>query len=117
PSAPYSPLALGPGESGTIAVTILPTGRAGTSVQGFIGSVAGAGEGLAPNDAAITSTWSTITARSIACRKYDVSGCVVCPKTLSATRLAPGATPRTRTLHPGGSGCAGLTICERSRVG
>ena len=36
PSAPYSPLVLGPGESGTIAVTILPTGRPGTSVKGFL---------------------------------------------------------------------------------
>ena len=33
---PFSPLVLGPGDSGTIAVTITPTGPAGTSVKGFL---------------------------------------------------------------------------------
>ncbi len=37
------------------------------------------------------------------------------PKT-SPTRLAPGATPTTRMLQPGGSGCAWLTNCDRSWV-
>jgi hypothetical protein len=36
PSAPFSPLILDPGQSGTIAVTITPAGPAGTSVKGFL---------------------------------------------------------------------------------
>src|SRR5262249_55499751 len=35
-SEPFTPLTLSPGESGTIAVTITPTGAAGTSVKGFL---------------------------------------------------------------------------------
>jgi hypothetical protein len=33
---PFSPLVLGAGDSGTIAVTITPAGPAGTSVKGFL---------------------------------------------------------------------------------
>jgi hypothetical protein len=35
-SAPFSPLVLSPGQSGTIAVTITPAGPSGTSVKGFL---------------------------------------------------------------------------------
>jgi subtilisin family serine protease len=35
-TAPYSPLTLAPGQTGTIAVTITPTARKGTVVRGFI---------------------------------------------------------------------------------
>jgi hypothetical protein len=37
PNAPYSPLTLGPGQSGTITLTITPNARKGTVVTGFIG--------------------------------------------------------------------------------
>jgi hypothetical protein len=36
PTAPYSPLTLGPGETGTITVTITPNAPRGTIVRGFI---------------------------------------------------------------------------------
>jgi subtilisin family serine protease len=36
-SAPYTPLSLGPGESGTITLTITPSAPKGTVVRGFIG--------------------------------------------------------------------------------
>jgi hypothetical protein len=36
-SAPYSPLTLGPGQSGTITLTITPNAAKGTVVHGFIG--------------------------------------------------------------------------------
>jgi hypothetical protein len=36
-SAPYTPLSLGPGESGTITLTITPSSKKGTVVHGFIG--------------------------------------------------------------------------------
>src|SRR5215471_9418558 len=35
--APYTPLSLGPGQTGTITLTFNPTGPKGTVVQGFIG--------------------------------------------------------------------------------
>ena len=37
PTAPYTPLSLGPGQSGTITLTFTPTGPTGTVVRGFIG--------------------------------------------------------------------------------
>jgi Subtilase family/Peptidase inhibitor I9 len=37
PSAPYTPLSLGPGQTGTIKLTITPTAPKGTVVRGFIG--------------------------------------------------------------------------------
>jgi subtilisin family serine protease len=37
PNAPYTPLSLGPGESGTITLTITPNAPKGTVVRGFIG--------------------------------------------------------------------------------
>ena len=36
-SAPYSPLTLGPGQTGTITLTITPNAPKGTVVHGFIG--------------------------------------------------------------------------------
>jgi hypothetical protein len=36
PNATYTPLSLGPGQSGTIALTITPTGRRGKRVRGFV---------------------------------------------------------------------------------
>jgi len=36
-SAPYTPLSLGPGQSGTITLTFTPSGPTGTVVRGFIG--------------------------------------------------------------------------------
>ena len=36
------------------------------------------------------------------------------PKTLMPTSEAPGATPRTVMLQPGGSGCAEFTNCDTS---
>ena len=36
PTAPYSPLTLGPGETGTITLTFTPNARKGTVVRGFI---------------------------------------------------------------------------------
>ena len=36
-SAPYSPLTLAPGQSGTITLTITPSARRGTVVHGFVG--------------------------------------------------------------------------------
>src|SRR5205085_4410895 len=35
-TAPYSPLTLGPGDTGTITVTITPNARKGTVVRGFV---------------------------------------------------------------------------------
>jgi hypothetical protein len=37
PNAPYSPLTLGPGQTGTITLTITPNAAKGTVVHGFIG--------------------------------------------------------------------------------
>jgi len=37
PTAPYTPLSLGPGESGTITLTFTPNAPKGTVVSGFIG--------------------------------------------------------------------------------
>jgi hypothetical protein len=37
PKATYTPLSLGPGESGTITLTITPSAPKGTVVRGFIG--------------------------------------------------------------------------------
>jgi hypothetical protein len=37
PKAPYTPLSLGPGETGTITVTFPPSGRRGKVVRGFLG--------------------------------------------------------------------------------
>jgi hypothetical protein len=37
PNAPYTPLTLDPGQSGTITVTFTPSGRRGHTVDGFIG--------------------------------------------------------------------------------
>jgi len=67
-----------------------------------------------PNDSLITSTWSTVTAQSIAWMKWDANVEVALPKTLRPTRLAPGATPSMRMLQPGGSGWAALTNRLRS---
>jgi hypothetical protein len=36
-TAPYTPLSLGPGQSGTITLTFTPNAPKGTVVQGFIG--------------------------------------------------------------------------------
>ena len=36
------------------------------------------------------------------------------PSTFNATSDAPGATPRIRMVHPGGSGEAGFTKSARS---
>jgi hypothetical protein len=36
PNAPYSPLTLGPGATGTITLTIKPDARKGTIVRGFV---------------------------------------------------------------------------------
>jgi hypothetical protein len=36
PAAPFSPLALGPGQTGTIHVTITPSAPSGTHVNGFV---------------------------------------------------------------------------------
>ena len=35
--APYTPLSLGPGQTGTITLTFTPTGPKGTVVHGFLG--------------------------------------------------------------------------------
>ena len=37
PKAPYTPLSLGPGETGTITVTFPPSGHRGKVVRGFLG--------------------------------------------------------------------------------
>jgi subtilisin family serine protease len=37
PNAPYSPITLAPGQSGTITLTITPNARRGTVVRGFVG--------------------------------------------------------------------------------
>jgi hypothetical protein len=37
PAAPYSPLTLGPGQTGTITLTFAPNAASGTVVHGFIG--------------------------------------------------------------------------------
>ncbi len=37
PTASYTPLSLGPGQTGTITVTFTPNARPGTVVQGFLG--------------------------------------------------------------------------------
>jgi hypothetical protein len=36
PNAPYTPLTLGPGQTGTITVTFTPSGRRGHVVRGFL---------------------------------------------------------------------------------
>ena len=36
-AAPYEPLTLAPGQSGTITLTFTPSGRRGHTVRGFIG--------------------------------------------------------------------------------
>jgi hypothetical protein len=36
-NAPYTPLSLGPGETGTITVTFTPNAPKGTVVHGFLG--------------------------------------------------------------------------------
>jgi subtilisin family serine protease len=36
PNAPYTPLSIGPGRSGTITLTIIPSARKGTVVRGFV---------------------------------------------------------------------------------
>jgi hypothetical protein len=46
--------------------------------------------------------------------KRDVGALFELPNTLRPMRLAPGATPRTRMLQPGGNGCAGFTKFDRS---
>jgi len=37
PTAPYTPLSLGPGQTGTITLTITPNAPKGTVVRGFLG--------------------------------------------------------------------------------
>jgi hypothetical protein len=59
------------------------------------------------------SAWSCVTAQSRPWMITEVNE-PPSPNTFMPISEAPGATPRTRMLQPGGSGCAGLTKVERS---
>src|ERR1700733_5109767 len=63
------------------------------------------GKGLPPSDSLRTSTWSTVTAYSIAWRILDVRVSSNDPKMSYPAMEAPGAIPSMRTRHAVGGDC------------
>src|SRR5215471_303574 len=106
------PIVLVKPASPLLATTVIPAATA-FAFAIWTASSRSSGNGLAPNDSLITFTWSCSTAQSIAWMMVESNAPPV-PKTLRATRLAPGAMPLTRMVQPGGSGWAGLTKVLRS---
>src|SRR3954468_8475335 len=96
--APESPL---PWEAG------IPAGPA-ASLKRLRRSRVVSGSVEPPKDSLRMSAWSTVTAQSRPWRIVELND-PPSPKTFIPISDAPGATPRTVIVQPGGSGCAGLT--------
>src|SRR5689334_22996336 len=67
-----------------------------------------------PKDSLMMSAWSWVTAQSMPWMITLVYADETAPNTFMPISEAPGATPRTVMLQPGGSGCAGLTKFDTS---
>ena len=93
--------------------TVTPAATAAASASAT-GSSWVFGSGLAPMDSLSTLTWSCTTAHWTAWMIWLLKKPALGPATFSTARLAPGAMPSILMLHPGGSGCAGLTKFARS---
>ncbi len=104
PSAPLSPV---------LATTTTPAATAAWSASAT-GSSWVFGTGFPPKGSLSTLTWSTMTAHWTAWRIVELKTAEPLPKASIIATSAPGAMPSILMLQPGGSGCAGLTNCDRS---